>query len=577
MVTEIVDLDLGSNSSFKIITVDGDIRSRFIEFHLSYNGEVFNLQNKSVKCRYINGKTTEEVNLTINDRVNGVCTLEIPYRITSIVQNGKCELVISQSGEILSTIPFSVEVVKSLIESAIVESSSEFGALNNALWKVDRFDSRINDLSSQLDNIETKKLDKNGIVNMANMGQDVKEALIHGGQNVAVVGKNAVLKENIVNKQVSAGKTTFLKLNTSKNLFDGVNYIYGVKITGDQTYASLEADENCNVAVIPIIGGKTYSILVKESELELEYNGKKYFKYMTSPNLYTGAQSGIEVTLNSSKYGTALTLITTERDKYIYVYISNTNNIDKLIQVVEGTQTEISITNYEECYNAKFEIKNKFISPLEGKIWVFLGDSITFGIGCSEGHNYPTLIKNKYGVNVINGAIAGGRYAKVHGSEANDYVIAQQIINQAEYIKKADIVSIKCGTNDFANVVGFGDADSTSEFTFNGGINNAISAIYSLNPKIRIVLFTPIYRATQSYTDDKNSDDFPLGGKYLHEYCTEIEKAGKRHHVPVFNLNDISGINRYNANVMLSDKLHLSDAGSEFLAPTIHGCVATLF
>lgn len=483
-------------------------------------------------------------------------------------------------GEVRESIADGIEVVEQLREdydNQVINAGNSNAEIVDARGGQTKLKDRLDNFDEQLEHIETKKLDKNGIVNMANMGQDVKEALVHGGQNVAVVGKNAVLKENIVNKQVSAGKTTFLKLNTSKNLFDGVNYIYGVKITGDQTYASLEADENCNVAVIPIVGGKTYSMLVKESELELEYNGKKYFKYMTSPNLYTGAQSGIEVTLNSSKYGTDLTLITTERDKYIYVYMSNTNNIDKLIQVVEGTQTQMSITNYEECYNAKFEIKNKFTSPLEGKIWVFLGDSITFGTGVSEGHDYPTLIKNKYGVNVINGAIAGGRYAKVDGSSANDRVIIQQIINQAEYIKKADIISIKCGTNDFANVVQFGEVNSTSEFTFNGGINNAISAIYALNPKIRIVLFTPIYRATQSYTDDKNSDDFALGGKYLHEYCTEIENAGKRHHVPVFNLNDISGINRYNANIMLSDKLHLSDAGSEFLAPTIHGCVATLF
>lgn len=151
MVTEIVDLDLGSKSSFKIVTMEGDIRSRFIEFHLSYNGEVFNLQNKSVKCRYVNGRTTEEVNLVINDRVNGVCTLEIPYRITSSSQNGKCELVISQSGEILSTTPFGVEVVKSLVERATVESSNEFGALTNALLKIEGVDAELNNINSQLD------------------------------------------------------------------------------------------------------------------------------------------------------------------------------------------------------------------------------------------------------------------------------------------------------------------------------------------------------------------------------------------------------------------------------------------
>lgn len=393
------------------------------------------------------------------------------------------------------------------------------------------------------------------------------------------IGNNSVKTKNIDNKQVTPAKTSFLKLNNTKNLFDGESYVYGVKITGDQSNANFVADENSNIAVIPIVGGKTYSILVKEEDLEMDYNGKKYFKYMTSPNLYTEPQEGLEVTLNSAKYGTSLTIITKTGDKYLYIYMTETNNNDKLIQVVEGTQTEMTINSYEECFlpNFEFDPKREFISVLEGKTWVFLGDSITFGTGVSDGYDYPTLIKNNYKVNAINGAVAGGRYAKVTGSEANDRVIAQQIITQAENIKKADIVSIKCGTNDFANVVAFGDNDSTSEYTFNGGINIAISTIFTLNPKVRLVLFTPIYRATQSYTDDKNSDDYPLGGNYLSDYCTQIENAGKRHHVPVFNLYNISGINRFNANIMLSDKLHLSDEGSEFLGKTIHGCVATLF
>ena len=202
MVTEIVDLDLGSNSSFKIVTMEGDICSRFIEFHLSYNGEVFNLQNKSVKCRYVNGRTTEEVNLVINDRVNGVCTLEIPYRITSSAQNGKCELVISQSGEILSTIPFGVEVVKSLVERATVESSNEFGALTNALLKIDGVNAELNNIYSQLDSkaneSEVRKSTTIKPINVSEMDTETKK-LFTGGA-VAVVGEKMVGSENLNNE-----------------------------------------------------------------------------------------------------------------------------------------------------------------------------------------------------------------------------------------------------------------------------------------------------------------------------------------------------------------------------------------
>ena len=161
MVTEIVDLDLSSNSSFKIITMQGDIASRFIEFHLTYNNETFDLTGKTVSCRYLNDdKTTITTNLVINDKKNGICTLDVPYTLMKNPYTSRCELVIKQSNEILSTIPFTVEVVKSLVKSSVVESSDEFGALNEALWKIDgvkseieKVNSKIEKNDSQLDNI----------------------------------------------------------------------------------------------------------------------------------------------------------------------------------------------------------------------------------------------------------------------------------------------------------------------------------------------------------------------------------------------------------------------------------------
>lgn len=236
MVTEIVDLDLGSNSSFKIITMEGDIRSRFIEFHLSYNGEVFNLQNKSVKCRYVNGRTTEEVNLVINDRVNGVCTLEIPYRITSSVQNGKCELVISQSGEILSTIPFSVEVVKSLVERATVESSNEFGALTNALLKIEGVDAELNNINSQLEH-KANQVDLKALENRMDSFVTLPEQSVSSVGDAELVdgrvGADGVTYSNIgdaIRGQMNKKQDAILEYDTisitlEKGLYNNVNTV----------------------------------------------------------------------------------------------------------------------------------------------------------------------------------------------------------------------------------------------------------------------------------------------------------------------------------------------------------------
>ena len=62
----------------------------------------------------------------------------------------------------------------------------------------------IKTINSQLDT----KANKNEIFSMANMGQDIKEAMTGG--SVAVVGKNTILAENIINGQVTPEKTSFI-------------------------------------------------------------------------------------------------------------------------------------------------------------------------------------------------------------------------------------------------------------------------------------------------------------------------------------------------------------------------------
>lgn len=69
-------------------------------------------------------------------------------------------------------------------------------------------------LSSQID----EKANKNEVFTMANMGQDIKEAMTGG--SVAVVGKDTVLTENIVDKQITPEKTSFINVIKSNNLYN---------------------------------------------------------------------------------------------------------------------------------------------------------------------------------------------------------------------------------------------------------------------------------------------------------------------------------------------------------------------
>lgn len=93
-------------------------------------------------------------------------------------------------------------------------NSGSGGSYDDSTIKAD-----IEEINSQLEN----KPNKDHIWNMDNMGQDVKEAMTGG--SVAVVGKNAILNENIVDEQISYNKTDFINVDDTCNLIDKNKFI----------------------------------------------------------------------------------------------------------------------------------------------------------------------------------------------------------------------------------------------------------------------------------------------------------------------------------------------------------------
>lgn len=88
-----------------------------------------------------------------------------------------------------------------IVDARVKSDGTSYSKLGDRLNAVD------SQLAHNTNYLDNKKLDKNGIVTMANIGQDIKEAMTGG--SVAVIGKNTVLEANIVDKQVTPTKTSF--------------------------------------------------------------------------------------------------------------------------------------------------------------------------------------------------------------------------------------------------------------------------------------------------------------------------------------------------------------------------------
>ncbi len=127
-----------------------------------------------------------------------------------------------------------LSVGNGLINGEVMENSSQFEALEKALEVTEEYRKQLENetepLELQYAKELNKKFDKDGILSMANMGQDVKEAMTGG--SVAVVGENAVSNVNIIDGQIFGYKTDFLEVDEYSNLLDRRNIKLGYLING---------------------------------------------------------------------------------------------------------------------------------------------------------------------------------------------------------------------------------------------------------------------------------------------------------------------------------------------------------
>lgn len=145
--------------------------------------------------------------------------------------------------------------------------------------------------------LETKA-GKSEVFSMANMGQDVKESMTGG--SVAVVGKNTVLKENIVDKQITDQKLNFLTV-VSDNLINKSDITHGGFFNGTGVWSANSAYKTSGF--IPVIEGQAYK---KKDSLGTTFWDANYmFKgYITGTTVTPPAGQGIKyarVTFNSSE------------------------------------------------------------------------------------------------------------------------------------------------------------------------------------------------------------------------------------------------------------------------------------
>ena len=141
MITKVINVNLHQPIYERLTAKQGDIASRYLLFHLLDGDKPFDLTGKSVRVYARKPDKTEIFNdLIINNETKGYCTLELTSQCLAEAGIVKMELYISQSGKVLTSIPFDLEVISCINTINAIVSTNEFSALEAALGSLQGFD-----------------------------------------------------------------------------------------------------------------------------------------------------------------------------------------------------------------------------------------------------------------------------------------------------------------------------------------------------------------------------------------------------------------------------------------------------
>ncbi len=205
---------------------------------------------------------------------------------------------------------------------------------------------------------------------------------------------------------------------------------------------------------------------------------------------------------------------------------------------------------------------------IEGKKILFLGDSITEGVGttCAE-NRFFEIVARKTGAICKGYGIGGTRIARNHvasGNPRHDLWFNSRV---ETLDKDADMIVIFGGTNDF----GHGDApigsiDDDTEYTFYGALNVLYTNIITRFAEARIAVITPTHRVNENSL---------LNGRGIRRntnlcgYVNVIKEVAQKYSLPVIDFYGELGICpeiEEQRNIYMPDGLHPSDKGNEKMA-----------
>ena len=214
---------------------------------------------------------------------------------------------------------------------------------------------------------------------------------------------------------------------------------------------------------------------------------------------------------------------------------------------------------------------------LEGKKIVFLGDSITEGVGasCIEKRFSDVLVRKAGFATSYNYGIGGTRMARQQKIDPEHLVWDTNAFTERfdKMEDDADIVMVFGGTNDYGHGdAPFGCFEDRTVDTYCGALHFLMKGLIEKYPSACIVFVTPLHR--EGDTNLNASNHLPLKA-----YVDKIKETAEYYSLPVLDLFAAAGICpdiQIQKEMFVPDGLHPNDAGAERIADRMKSFLETL-
>ena len=390
----------------------------------------------------------------------------------------------------------------------------------------------IKNINSELEN----KLNKNSIVSMANMGQDVKEAM--SGGSVAVVGINSVDIPNLsgtILEQIGERKPLNLTWKENTHYRGNVGEV-AVSNTSSTMYHS---------SIIEVNEGEIYVATLKTQST----NQTGLMFVDNNMTIIKKELVGTGSTLVYSNYYFQIPPNTTKLIICAYSVFGNISNNTELIKILTYEFASKKFVNEK--------ISTATISKWKGKKLLIIGDSIS-----DDNYNsaldfvWTKGIKNYFGFGSYeNYGIAGSTIAVKETDPTNRTPL---VTRYQEMPNDGDLILVSAITNDwFYQWTPIGTMDSRDIYTLYGALHTLCLGLKKKYKGKTIKFLTGIMRRQ----NDRQTPYATNGlGKTLKEYNNIVKEVCGYYSIPVIDMFENCGLYPFDDELALE---YYNQQGSE--------------